>query len=189
MVSVPRRAHILMREVDFSYLRNGSHLLLLSRVVLATLHADLDSAFPVWDGAIPVCGCVAGISESWTSGGGEMQKGMGRQPQGNRSSSRQKMKSGVGQAGDDEQWVLPEQWGQHQGLWNALIRCAHQGSAPLPTIYSRPSGRKLTSKELKYQGLSSQRGNTASRKLRQGVAGSSPRWGGHTCPPRGFTRL
>lgn len=71
-----------------------------------------------------------------------MQKGMGRCPQGNSSSSRQKMKSGVGQAGNDEQWVLPEQWRQHQGLWNALIRCAQQGSALPPTIYSRPSGGK-----------------------------------------------
>lgn len=112
MVSVPSGALILMREVtDFSYL-----LPLLFVLVLGTLHTQPPSASPSGDGTIPACGCVAGNSASWIGGWG------GEGFQGNRSSARSAMKSGVGQAGINEQRIWPEQWVQHQGLCNALIR-------------------------------------------------------------------
>lgn len=143
MVSMPRRAHSLMREVDFSSSEVAAVSCCHPGWHWPRSTRNWTQPFP--SGMAPSL-CVAvwpGSQNLGPLGEGKCRRGQtGRRPPGNSSSSRQKMKSGVCQAGNDEQWVLPEQWGQHQGLWNALIRCARQGSAPPPTIYSRPSGRK-----------------------------------------------
>lgn len=72
-----------------------------------------------------------------------MWVGRGRGPQGSGKTSRQRMKSGLGQAGSNEQWAWPEPWGQHR----VSLECSNRVCTleALPPIHARPAGRELTS--------------------------------------------